>query len=155
MADTCLKLQDHATDHATPDCPHASKAPDGTDPHKRSVILPKREFCARRTILHSRRNRDNVNLYLEGCLTMSEDHDIVGDGAVDLPERRDFLAKAGRFAVVTPAAVTVLLSTSMDAQAGRIFKSPGQPKHMHKHKYKKIHKKIHKHRRGKGHYGET
>ena len=32
-------------------------------------------------------------------------------------ERRDFLAKAGRFGVATPLAVTVLLSTSLSADA--------------------------------------
>jgi hypothetical protein len=69
-----------------------------------------------------------------------EETDVVG--AVDSPDRRDFLAKAGRFAVVTPAAVTVLLSTSMDAEARGIFNSPGQPKHKHKHKHKHILKKI-------------
>lgn len=47
------------------------------------------------------------------------------DAAVDAPERRDFLKKAGKFAVVTPAAVTALLSTSMDANATGIFKSGG------------------------------
>lgn len=75
---------------------------------------------------------------------MSEERDVI-DGGVDSPERRDFLATAGRFAVVTPAAVTVLLSTSMDAQARGLFKSPGQPSY----KKKKIIKKIKKaHKRG-------
>ena len=32
-------------------------------------------------------------------------------------DRRDFLAKAGRFAVVTPPVVTTLLSTSLTSKA--------------------------------------
>ena len=39
-------------------------------------------------------------------------------------DRRDFLAKCGRFAVITPPAVTMLLSTSLTSQA--IAKSGGQ-----------------------------
>lgn len=38
--------------------------------------------------------------------------------------RRDFLAKCGRFAIVTPPAVTMLLSTSMTSEA--IAKSGGK-----------------------------
>jgi len=37
--------------------------------------------------------------------------------------RRDFLKKAGRFAAVTPPAITLLLGTSLDSQA--IAKSGG------------------------------
>ena len=42
------------------------------------------------------------------------------DGAAD---RREFLAKCGRFAIVTPPAVTLLLSTSLTSDA--IAKSGG------------------------------
>jgi hypothetical protein len=50
--------------------------------------------------------------------------------------RRDFLKKAGRFAVVTPPAMTVLLGTSLNSRA--IAKSCGgshghvPPPHPHK-----------------------
>lgn len=53
--------------------------------------------------------------------------EVVSD-EVNSPKRREFLAKAGRFAVVTPVAVTVLLSTSMEADAHRFHKSGGSPK---------------------------
>ncbi len=39
-------------------------------------------------------------------------------------DRRAFLAKCGRFAVITPPAVTMLLSTSLSSQA--IAKSGGK-----------------------------
>jgi hypothetical protein len=39
-------------------------------------------------------------------------------------DRRKFLAKCGKFAVVTPPAITVLLSTSLNSQA--IASSSGQ-----------------------------
>lgn len=51
------------------------------------------------------------------------------------PERRALLAKAGRFAAATPAAVLVLLSTAKDADATGIFKSGGG--HGHKKYYRK------------------
>ncbi|WP_342239597.1 hypothetical protein [Inquilinus sp. OTU3971] len=38
--------------------------------------------------------------------------------------RRDFLSKCGRFAVITPPAVTILLSTSLTSEA--IAKSGGK-----------------------------
>lgn len=41
----------------------------------------------------------------------------------DATDRRDFLAKCGRFAVITPPTVTMLLSTSLTSQA--IAKSGG------------------------------
>ncbi|MGO4125089.1 hypothetical protein AB4Z01_11820 [Inquilinus sp. YAF38] len=41
-------------------------------------------------------------------------------------DRRAFLAKCGRFAVITPPAVTMLLSTSLSSQA--IAKSGGKKK---------------------------
>ena len=40
-------------------------------------------------------------------------------------DRREFLRKAGRFAVITPPAVTFLLSTSMSSKA--IAASSGRP----------------------------
>lgn len=46
------------------------------------------------------------------------------DGAAD---RREFLAKCGRFAIVTPPAVTLLLSTSLTSDA--IAKSGGGKGH--------------------------
>ncbi len=47
-------------------------------------------------------------------------------------DRRDFLKKCGRFAVITPPAVSFLLSTSMSSKAiaassGRPGKSSGRP----------------------------
>ena len=45
---------------------------------------------------------------------------------IDAPDRRAFLATCGRFAVITPPAVTMLLSTSMTSEA--IAKSGGKPK---------------------------
>ena len=41
--------------------------------------------------------------------------------------RREFLKKCGRFAVVTPPAVTFMLSTSMSSKA--IAQSAGRPGH--------------------------
>ena len=46
-------------------------------------------------------------------------------GALD--DRRDFLKKCGKFAVITPPAVTFLLSTSMSSKA--IAASSGRPGH--------------------------
>ena len=40
-------------------------------------------------------------------------------------DRREFLKKSGKFAVITPATVTFLLSTSMTSKA--IAKSSGRP----------------------------
>lgn len=42
-------------------------------------------------------------------------------------DRREFLKKCGRFAVITPPAVTFLLSTSMSSKA--IAASNGRPGH--------------------------
>lgn len=42
------------------------------------------------------------------------------------PERRELLAKAGRYAGATSAAALVLLSTTKSADAGGIFKSGGR-----------------------------
>jgi hypothetical protein len=44
-------------------------------------------------------------------------------------ERREFLRKCGRFAAITPPAVTFLLSTSLSSKA--IAKSSGRPGHGH------------------------
>jgi hypothetical protein len=51
-------------------------------------------------------------------------------------DRREFLKKCGQFAVVTPPAVTFLLSTSMSSQAiassgGRPARGFGSKKHGH------------------------
>ena len=46
-------------------------------------------------------------------------------GALD--DRRDFLKKCGKLAVITPPAVTFLLSTSMSSKA--IAASSGRPGH--------------------------
>ncbi|WP_186002948.1 hypothetical protein [Mycobacterium sp. KBS0706] len=43
---------------------------------------------------------------------------------IDASDRRAFLATCGRFAVITPPAVTMLLSTSMTSEA--IAKSGGK-----------------------------
>jgi hypothetical protein len=43
--------------------------------------------------------------------------------------RRDFLKRAGRFAAVTPPAITLLLGTSLRSKA--IAKSGGSPVHHH------------------------
>ncbi|NDW01717.1 hypothetical protein [Salipiger sp. PrR002] len=55
--------------------------------------------------------------------------------SLESPGRRELLGKAGKYAAVTPLAVTALLSTSMKADAGGIFRSGGM-KHKHKHKMK-------------------
>lgn len=59
--------------------------------------------------------------------------------------RREFLKKCGRFAVVTPPAITFLLSTSLSSDA--LAKSGGRPHSGHKgkkyhHKKKKRHAKF-------------
>ena len=71
---------------------------------------------------------------------MSEENKISSE-APESSDRRAFLAKASRFAVATPAAVTVLLSTSMEADAG-VMKSVGD-KYNHGHKNKHHHKDKH------------
>lgn len=48
----------------------------------------------------------------------------MGD-SLESPGRRELLGKAGKYAAVTPLAVTALLSTSMQANAGGIFRSGG------------------------------
>lgn len=68
-------------------------------------------------------------------------------GLPESPERRALLAKAGRFAAATPAAVLVLLATAKDADAGGIFKSGGghtHKKRYRKRKWKRWHKRWHK-----------
>ena len=52
--------------------------------------------------------------------------------------RRDFLSKGGRFAVATPAAVTMLLSTSLATEA--VAKSGGGGRHKKRKKVKKLKK---------------
>ncbi|RST30068.1 hypothetical protein HMF7854_03920 [Sphingomonas ginkgonis] len=49
------------------------------------------------------------------------------DPRPDEDDRRDFLKKCGTFALVTPPAVTFLLSTSMSSKA--IAASSGKPGH--------------------------
>ena len=68
---------------------------------------------------------------------MSEENKISSE-APKSSDRRAFLANASRFAVATPAAVTILLSTSMEADAG-VMKSVGD-------KYKHGHKRRHHHK---------
>ncbi|MGK9233605.1 hypothetical protein KXS07_33325 [Inquilinus limosus] len=46
------------------------------------------------------------------------------DASDSTQNRRDFLSKCGRFAVITPPAVTMLLSTSLTSEA--IAKSGGK-----------------------------
>lgn len=76
---------------------------------------------------------------------MSEENKISSE-APESTDRRAFLAKASRFAVATPAAVTVLLSTSMEADAG-VMKSVGDKyKHGHKHKHHHKHKNHRKYK---------
>lgn len=60
--------------------------------------------------------------------------------SLESPGRRELLGKAGKYAAVTPLAVTALLSTSMKADAGGIFRSGGM-KHK-KHKKYKMKKKF-------------
>lgn len=67
------------------------------------------------------------------------------------PERRALLAKAGRYAAATPAAVLVLLSTAKDAEATGIFKSGGGPglknghyKKQQKRQWRRWHRKWHR-----------
>ena len=71
---------------------------------------------------------------------MSEIDDKATD-APGSPERREFLAKAGRYAGATSAAVVVLLSTSKDVGATGIFRSGGGS---HYHKRKKLKGKAEK-----------
>lgn len=57
-------------------------------------------------------------------------------------DRRKFLASCGRFAAVTPPAITLLLSTSMnsDAIAGSAGNGSSRPKHgNHNHNHKHHH----------------
>ena len=57
---------------------------------------------------------------------MSRRNDVKGASdplASEDQARRDFLKKAGRFAVVTPPAITLLLGTSLESRA--IAKSAG------------------------------
>ena len=57
---------------------------------------------------------------------MSRRNDVKGSSdplASEDQARRDFLKKAGRFAVVTPPAITLLLGTSLESRA--IAKSAG------------------------------
>ena len=64
---------------------------------------------------------DDVNLQNSA----SEEHEV---------ERRKFLAQCGRFAIATPPAITLLMSTSLTSQAiaksggGGPGKGPGKPK---------------------------
>ncbi len=55
------------------------------------------------------------------------DHEIDHRGPTDIPpeerSRRDFLRSAGKYAALTPPAVTLLLSTSMNSDA--VAKSGG------------------------------
>jgi hypothetical protein len=44
--------------------------------------------------------------------TDSTDADVI-----ESPERRDFLDRCGKFAVVTPPAITLLLSTTLSSEA--------------------------------------
>ena len=50
-------------------------------------------------------------------------------------DRREFLAKCGRFAVITPPAMTVLMSTSLTsdaiAKSGHGYDKPGHHDHGH------------------------
>lgn len=52
-------------------------------------------------------------------MTMDNDSNRTED-LPDQPSRREFVGEASRFAVATTAAVTVLLSTSMEAGATKI-----------------------------------
>lgn len=56
---------------------------------------------------------------------MDRDEESTAEGASD---RRAFLAKAGRFALVTPPALTLLVSTSLSSSAiARSGKGVGPP----------------------------
>jgi hypothetical protein len=52
-------------------------------------------------------------------------------------DRRKFLATCGRFAVVTPPAITVLLSTSLNSTAVMASGGPGNSDFGHSHNDKK------------------
>jgi hypothetical protein len=52
---------------------------------------------------------------------------ITGNGTQPDDDRRTFLARCGRFAVVTPPAITLLLSTSLNSTA--IAQSGGREGH--------------------------
>ena len=75
---------------------------------------------------------------------------------VESPNRRKFLSDAGRFAIATPAAVTLLLSTSLEANAVAYSGGGGTRKKSKKiTKVGKFHKKVGKlHKNsGKSHQG--
>jgi hypothetical protein len=61
------------------------------------------------------------------------DPHLVTDGSPD-DDRRRFLATCGKFAVITPPALTILLSTSLNSEAiahsgGGSNQDPGKPGH--------------------------
>lgn len=82
---------------------------------------------------------------------MDDQNDV---GGAELPEasvdnaRRQFLGKAGRFAVVTPPAITLLLGTSLGSQA--IAGSSGSHPHQWPGKGPKGHKGPRGHKGPKG-----
>ena len=84
---------------------------------------------------------DDTNPGLEGNLQH--------DGA-ESERRREFLKTLGRAALVTPPAMTILLSTSMDSDA--IASSGGRPRSGKGNKKRGFLSKIFgKHRKSKGH----
>lgn len=74
-----------------------------------------------------------------------EDKDLIDKP--ESPERRALLAKAGRFAAATPAALVVLLSTTKDADATHFMRSGGGYTKRRKKKIKKIRKIVKRKRR--------
>jgi hypothetical protein len=50
-------------------------------------------------------------------MALQQDDLLVGDGTPPDDDRRKFLASCGKFAVVTPPAITMLLSTSLNSTA--------------------------------------
>jgi hypothetical protein len=59
---------------------------------------------------------------------MLKDDDNLGEMSAEAQGRRDFLKKAGKFAAVTPPAVTLLFSTSLEANALALSGGAAGPK---------------------------
>lgn len=64
-------------------------------------------------------------------MTQDIDSSAGAQTGIEDPARRQFMGKAGRFAVVTPPAMTLLLGTSLGSRA--IAGSAGMPHHPKPH----------------------
>ena len=84
-----------------------------------------------------------VNVIKVGILMTDNRHENVDQPTSE--GRRDFLRKAGKFAAVTPPAVAVLFSTSLEAKATAFSGGAAGPvwkgKHKHAH-FRRKHKRA-------------